>query len=46
MSDALGAIDAINADYEHHSKAARDLAEQYFSAPKVGVAFLKEIGAG
>jgi hypothetical protein len=29
--DVLGAIDEINADYERHSRAARELAQAYFS---------------
>lgn len=46
MGQALDAIDAINSNYDHHCKAARHLAEAYFSAPKVASAFLKEVGAG
>lgn len=42
---ALAAIEAINADYEPHCRAARQIAEEYFSAPKVGAALLKEVGA-
>jgi hypothetical protein len=45
MQQAVDAIDAINSDYAHHCHAARELAESYFSAPKVGAALLKEVGA-
>ncbi len=45
MDQALAAIDRINSDYEHHCLAARQIAEEYFSAPKVGAALLKEVGA-
>lgn len=45
MDQAVSAIDEINGNYGHHSKAARELAEEYFSAPKIGAALLKEVGA-
>jgi hypothetical protein len=45
MDQAIDAIESINADYEHHCRAARQLAEEFFSAPKVGAALLKEVGA-
>src|SRR5215470_20420909 len=32
IDDIPAAIDAINADYERHSRAARAIAEQYFKA--------------
>ena len=32
---AAGALEAINADYEHHCRAARKLAEDHFDARKV-----------
>ena len=35
MDDILAAVDAIEADYEMHSRAARELAAEYFSAEKV-----------
>jgi hypothetical protein len=44
MQDAVSAIDAINADYPRHCRAARELAESYFSAPKIGAALLREAG--
>jgi hypothetical protein len=45
LEQAVDAIESINADYEHHCRAARQLAEDCFSAPKVGAALLKELGA-
>lgn len=44
MDEALAAIDAINADYARHCSAARQIAEEYFSATKVGAALLRDIG--
>ena len=41
---AAEAIERINADYRHHCKAARAVAEEFFSAQTVGSRFLKEIG--
>ena len=35
MDEALAGVDAINADYAAHARAARDLAEQMFDARKV-----------
>jgi hypothetical protein len=35
MNEVLAAINAINADYAAHSRAARQLAEQMFDARKV-----------
>jgi hypothetical protein len=35
LDETLAGIDAINADYAAHSRAARDLAEQMFDARKV-----------
>jgi hypothetical protein len=37
---ALSGIDRINAAYEHHRRAARHLAEEYFAAERVLPAFL------
>src|SRR3954462_8627732 len=44
MEQVLAAIDDINANYERHCRAARDVAAEYFSAPKVGEKLLKEAG--
>lgn len=35
MEDVLTAIDAIESDYETHSRAAREIAAEYFAAEKV-----------
>lgn len=35
MEDAAIALEAVNADYERHCRAARELAETYFDARKV-----------
>ena len=35
MQDAVHGLEAIMGDYERHSRLARDLAEEYFDAPKV-----------
>jgi hypothetical protein len=35
MDDVLAAFDAINSDYERHSRAALDIAREYFDASRV-----------
>jgi hypothetical protein len=40
LEEALSAIEAMNADYEKHCLAARELAAAYFDAEKVLVAVL------
>jgi hypothetical protein len=42
--EALAAIDAIGADYPGHSRAARELAGEYFAADRVIGALLTESG--
>jgi hypothetical protein len=42
FSEALKGIETINADYNHHRRAARALAEQYFEADKVLAALLEK----
>jgi hypothetical protein len=44
MNEALAAIEAINSNYERHCYGARELASEYFSAPKIGAALLREAG--
>jgi hypothetical protein len=44
LDDILSAIDAINSDYERHSRAARALAEQYFKAETVLAKVLEQLG--
>ena len=43
LGEAVAAIDAVNADYELHSKAAREIALEYFDAKKVLTRFLEEV---
>jgi hypothetical protein len=45
MDEVLEAICAINSDYETHCRAAREIAQEFFEARKVGSAFLESIGA-
>jgi hypothetical protein len=42
--EALAGIDAIAADYPRHSRAARDLAREYFASDRVLGALLTECG--
>jgi hypothetical protein len=35
MDDVLGAVDAIQGNYDEHCRAAREIAEEYFAAEKV-----------
>ena len=35
LEGALGAVQAVLADYDHHRKRARQLAEEYFSTDRV-----------
>jgi len=44
MAEALAAIEIINADYQRHCKAARSLAEEYFTAQTVAARLLTDIG--
>jgi hypothetical protein len=46
MDDVLGAIAAINADYDRHRRAARGIAEEYFSAETVLAQLLEDAGLG
>lgn len=39
-AEALAGIEIINSNYEHHRTAARQIAEQYFSAEKILNSFL------
>jgi hypothetical protein len=41
--EALAGIESINADYENHCRAARNIAEQYFDADKVLAEILEQI---
>jgi hypothetical protein len=44
--DALAALDAIRGDYEGHSRAAREIAAEYFAAEKVAGNLLERAGLG
>jgi hypothetical protein len=44
MDDILGAMEAIAADYERHSQAARKIAEEYFRAEMVLAKLLANLG--
>lgn len=43
--DVLAGIDALNADYPHHARAARMLAEEFFDSDKVLSRLLRRVGA-
>jgi hypothetical protein len=42
--EALGALEAVEADYARHSRAARELAEEYFRAETVLARMLADLG--
>ncbi len=44
MDEILAALDAIASDYERHSRAAREIAEEYFRAEKVLAKLLDDLG--
>lgn len=44
MDDILSAFDAIHSDYKSHSRAAREIAEEYFRAEKVLAKMLDDLG--
>ena len=44
LEDILNAFEAINADYEKHSRAAQAIAEEYFKAETVLAQLLKDLG--
>ena len=44
MAEVLTAIEAINADYPRHCKAARAIAEEYFETRTVAARLLADIG--
>lgn len=44
IEQALASVEAINADYEGHCRAARRIAQDCFAAPQVGAKLLKEAG--
>jgi YHS domain-containing protein len=44
VDDILAAFDTVNSDYERHSRAAREIAEQYFKAEIVLTQVLDDLG--
>ena len=44
MDEILSAFDAINSDYPRHSRAARDIAEEYFRAETILHRMLVDLG--
>jgi hypothetical protein len=44
MDEVLAALDAIAGDYAAHSKAARELAMEYFASDRVVSRLLAEAG--
>jgi hypothetical protein len=44
MGDIVAAFDAINSDYERHSRAARAVAEEYFKAETVLAGAMDDLG--
>jgi hypothetical protein len=42
--EALAGVDAVAADYRGHSRAARELAREYFTADRVLGALLRDCG--
>src|ERR671919_709830 len=44
VDEILDAIDAVNADYDRHHRAARAIAEEYFSAETVLTRLLEDAG--
>jgi hypothetical protein len=44
LEDCIGAFEAVEADYARHSRAARDIAEEYFRAERVLATLLTDLG--
>jgi len=44
MEDILGAFEAINSDYQKHSRAASAIAEEYFKAERVLAKLIDDLG--
>ena len=42
--DILAAVDAIESDYPRHSRAAREIAAEYFAADKVVASLMQRAG--
>lgn len=44
IDEALSAIDAVRSDYDRHSRAARQTAQEYFASERVLGALLDRLG--
>jgi hypothetical protein len=44
VEEAAAAVEAINADYRRHTKAARAIAEEFFEAAAVARRLLETVG--
>jgi hypothetical protein len=44
LEEILAALESINSDYERHSRAARAIAEEYFSAETLLAKLVKDLG--
>jgi glycosyltransferase involved in cell wall biosynthesis len=44
LDEIVAAFEAVEADYERHSRAARRIAEEYFDAEKVLARLLQDLG--
>jgi hypothetical protein len=42
IEEAIGGLEAVNADYERHCRAARDVAEAYFDGEQIVAQILNE----
>ncbi len=45
LDEAAAGVEAITKDYARHSRAARELAEEFFDSDKVLAALLEKLGA-
>jgi hypothetical protein len=46
LEEAVAGVEEINGDYQRHSRAAREIAEEHFAAAKVLPRMLDEVGIG
>jgi len=44
LDEAVAGVEAIQSDYERHSRAAREIAEEYFDSDKVLARLLEKLG--
>jgi hypothetical protein len=45
LDEAVAGVEAIRSDYQRHSRAAREIAEEYFDSDKVLARLLEKVGA-